>query len=319
MRRFNLILLIVGIVFLYWMLKQLGWVSLGLYFLHVGYYWPLLLVPYGLVNYLGAVSWSYLLPDRATRPSLGRLFLLHLAGESLNQLTPTASMGGEPYKALRLKAGGVPWEQATASVVIQKGILVLSLVLYIFLGLALTACISNINASRLGLPSLAALVLGVACLLFLIAQRRSPCVSALRLLGKCGLCPKKLKDKEQELSDLDSCLAGFYDKHPGRAFLSFVLLLMSWILHGVEVCMIFWLLGHPISFGLALCLDALVTLFASLGFMIPASLGVQDGGAILVSLGFSLGAALGGAFTIMRRIREAFWLSMGLLVVAGKE
>ena len=83
--------------------------------------------------------------------------------------------------------------------------------------------------------------------------------------------------------------------------------------------MIFWLLGHPINYGLALCLDALVTLIASLGFMIPASVGIQDGGAILVSLGFSLGAALGGAFTVMRRIREAFWLSLGLLVVAKKQ
>jgi uncharacterized protein (TIRG00374 family) len=298
------------------MLKKLGWANLALYFLHVGYCWPFLFLPYGLVNCLGMISWSNLLPDRATRPSRGRLYLLYLAGESLNQLTPTASMGGEPYKALRLKAQGVPWEQATASVVIQKGMMVLSLVLYIFLGLALNVFVLNASASHLGLPSLAALVLGVACLLFLVVQRRSPCISAIRLLGKCGLCPKKLKDKEQELSNLDSCLAGFYEKHPGRAVLSLILLITGWIIHGTEVWVIFWLLGHPINFGLALCLDALVTLFAALGFMIPASLGVQDGGAILVSLGFNLGAALGGAFTIMRRIREAFWLSLGLLLVA---
>jgi uncharacterized protein (TIRG00374 family) len=317
MRRINLVLLIVGIIFLYLMLKQLGWANLGRHFLHVGYYWPLLLAPYGLVNYLMAASWSNLLPDRATRPSLGPLFLLHLAGESLNQLTPAASIGGEPFKALRLKARGVPWEEAAASVVIQKGILVLSLVLYIFLGLALTAFMLNIGASRLGSLSLAGLVLGVAGVLFLVAQRSGPCLSAMRLLEKCRLCPQKLKEKELELSNLDSCLAGFYRNHPGRALLSFMLLLAGWMLHGVEVWVIFRLLGHPVNFGLALCLDALVTIFASLGFMIPASMGVQDAGAILVSFGLSLGAALGGAFTIMRRIREAFWLSLGLFVIAG--
>ena len=88
------------------------------------------------------------------------------------------------------------------------------------------------------------------------------------------------------------------------------------MIHGVEVYLIFWLLDHPVSWSLALCLDALTVLFAALGFMIPASVGVQDGGTILVSLGFNLGATLGAAFTIMRRIREAFWLSVGLLVVA---
>jgi hypothetical protein len=56
-------------------------------------------------------------------------------------------------------------------------------------------------------------------------------------------------------------------------------------------------------------------LFAALGFMIPASVGVQDAGAVLVSLGFNPGAALGAAFSIMRRIREAFWLALGLLVL----
>ena len=198
LRHYNLIFLAVGVVFLYWMLKKLGWANLAMYFVHVGYRWPLLFLPYGLVNCLGMISWSNLLPDRATRPSLGRLYLLYLSGESLNQLTPTASMGGEPYKAFRLKAQGVPWEQATASVVIQKGMMVLSLVLYIFLGLALNVFVLNGSASHLGLPSLAALALGVACLLFLVVQRRGPCVSAIRLLEKCGLCPKKLKDKEQE-------------------------------------------------------------------------------------------------------------------------
>ena len=316
MRRLNLIFLAVAAVFLLGMLNGLGWANLGRYILQVGYYWPLLLAPYGLMNCLWAISWSYLLPDRTTCPSLSRLFFLRLAGESLNQLTPTAATGGEIFKATRLKVLGVPWEEATASVVIQKSIQVLSLFLYTLLGLTLTALMLNIGASRLALISLVVVVLGVGSLAFLIVQRRGPCVGGIRILEKCRLCPPKLKEKEHELANLDSCLAGFYHEHPGRGLLSFVLFFMSWLLHGAEVYMIFWLIGHPVSWGLALSLDALVMLFAALGFMIPASLGVQDGGAILVSVGFSLGAVLGGAFTIIRRIREAFWLSLGLLVVA---
>jgi uncharacterized protein (TIRG00374 family) len=315
-RRLNLIFLAVATVFLLGMLNELGWANLCRHLLQVGYYWPLLLVPYGLMNCLWAISWSYLLPDRTTCPSLSRLFFLRLAGESLNQLTPTAATGGEIFKAIRLKVLGVPWEEATVSVVIQKSIQVLSLFLYALLGLALAASMLTISASRLGLLSLVAVVLGVAGLAFLIVQRRGPCVGGIRILEKCRLCPPKLKEKEHELANLDSCLAGFYHEHPGRGLLSFVLFFMSWLLHGAEVYMIFWLIGHPVSWGLALSLDALVMLFAALGFMIPASLGVQDGGAILVSVGFSLGAVLGGAFTIIRRIREAFWLSLGLLVVA---
>lgn len=316
MARLNAILLAVASVLLFWMLNQVGWANLGRYFLQVGYYWPLILLPYGVANFLVALSWNCLLPDKGSRPSLGRLFFLRLAGESLNQLTPTASMGGEPFKALRLKAGGVPWEQATASVVIQKGIVVLSLVLYILAGLILAALLLDVSPPRLGLLGLAALTLGGAGLAFLVLQRRGPCVLGIRLLEKCGLCPRKLKAREPELAALDSSLAEFYREHPGRGLAAFALLLFSWPLHGTEVYLIFQLLGHPIDFGMAISLDALVMLFAALGFLIPASVGVQDGGAILVSLGFNLGAGPGAAFTIMRRLREAFWLSLGLLIVA---
>jgi hypothetical protein len=50
--------------------------------------------------------------------------------------------------------------------------------------------------------------------------------------------------------------------------------------------------------------------------MIPVSAGVQDVGTILLSLGFNLGATMGAAFSIVRRLREAFWLTLGLLVAA---
>jgi len=316
MHRLNLVLLIIATLLLFWMLHQVGWGNVSRNILEIGYYWPLLLVPYGLVNLLGSISWSYLLVTREPRPSLSRLFFLRLAGESINQLTPTASMGGEPYKAFRLQAGGMRWEEAAASVVIQKGIGVMSLVLYVFLGLALTPFVIPGSASRLGFLSLAAFVLGILGLVFVIIQRRSPCVSGIRLLEKIGLCPATLKAKEAECASLDAWLSRFYREHPGRFLLAFLLLCLSWLIHGTEIYLFFWLLGHPIHWSMACCLDALAVLCAAAGFMIPASVGVQDGGTILLALGFNLGAAMGATFTIVRRLREAFWLSLGLLVVA---
>jgi hypothetical protein len=87
----------------------------------------------------------------------------------------------------------------------------------------------------------------------------------------------------------------------------------------VEVYLMFWLLGHPIGWGLAICLDALAMLFTALGFFIPAAMGVQEGGNILLALGFDLGMVLGVAFSILRRLREAFWLGLGLLAVAQEK
>jgi uncharacterized protein (TIRG00374 family) len=315
LRRLNLVLLAIASVFFIWILIEVGWDTLGDYLWRVGWYWPVLLLPYGLVNLLEAVSWRYMILGLPPGVSLNRLFWLRLGGEALNQLTPTASLGGEPFKAARLRASGVPLDAATASVVIHKGILVLSLALYIFLGLALAPVYLPAAVAHFKYLSLGALLLAAAGLTFVLVQRHGPCGSGVRLLTRLGWCPGILKEKEDFLADLDCAMSRFYREHPGRMSLAFTLFFLSWLLHAVEVYLMFLVLGHPISPGLAVCLDALAMLFTALGFFIPAAVGIQEGGNILLALGFNLGFNLGAAFSVLRRLREAFWLSLGLLVV----
>jgi len=316
MRRLNLILLIVALCFLAVMLKRIGWSNSAVYLRQVGGYAPLILVPYGVSTLLAALAWRLLLPGDGNPPSLGRLCLLRLGGEALNQLTPTASLGGEPFKAFRLHADGVPWQEAVASLIIQKGLLVLSLVLYILVSIALVpSVLSGGHLDRGGLL-LGALILGGVGVAFVVLQLNNPWGILARFMKKCGLSPALVKGREAELDNLDALLAGFYRRYPGRILAAFTLFFLSWLPQAAEVFLIFALMGHPLGWGEAVCLDGLAMLFTALGFMIPISLGVQDGGNVLLSLGFRLGATLGAAFSIIRRIREAFWLCLGLVVVA---
>ena len=63
------------------------------------------------------------------------------------------------------------------------------------------------------------------------------------------------------------------------------------------------------------CLASFGRTFNGWEWLIPAAAGVQEGGNLLLSLGFNLGLTLGATFSILRRLREAFWLCLGLLVV----
>ena len=315
MRIVNLILLLIASVFFVWILNEVGWDTLGHYLLQVGWYWPLLLLPYGVVNWLESWSWKYILVQPPAKITVWRLFWLRLGGESLNQLTPTACLGGEPFKASRLQADGVPLEVASASVVILKGILFLSLTLYIMTGVALAPVFLPEAATHMLLLCVAGLGLAAVGVLFVVVQGRQPCGNSFRFLSRRGWVPHFLRGQEGFLGDLDTAMSQFYRQYPARAALAFSLFFLSWLLHSVEVYLIFWLLGHPISWGLAVCLDALAMLFTALGFFIPAAIGIQEGGNILLALGFKLGFDLGAAFSILRRIREAFWLCLGLIVV----
>ncbi len=320
LRRFNLILLAVAGGFLVWILYKLGWETLWGHLQQVGWYFPLLLIPYGVVNWLEAISWKYLLLDPlpGTLPTR-RLFWLRLGGEALNQLTPTASLGGEPFKVTGLLANGLGWEVATASVAIHKAILVLSLALYVTLGLAMAPLLLPIAGGQIAFMSLGALFLAGSGLLLVLGQRLGFLSGVVRSLCRTKWCPAALREKEDFFTDLDARLSDFYRQHPGRAVMAFIIFFCSWMLHAVEVYVMFWLLGHPISWLLAICLDALAMLFTAMGFFIPAAVGIQEGGNLLLALGFDLGLALGAAFSILRRLREAFWLALGLVVVAREK
>lgn len=320
MRRLNLALFLVALTVLLVTLRHTDWIYLRDSLVKGRGYLPFLLIPYALTSFLWTLSWRLLLVKSDVRPTLGRLFFVRLAGESLNQLTPTASFGGEPFKAQRLHAAGVDWSEAAASLAIHRALTVLSLVLYIVICLVLLPfALPGLPAGIAALSWAGTLLLAAGGGVFLLLQRNNPCACLTRMLQKLGVCPTLLLTHRDRLATLDTALSGFYRQHAGAAWSALWLLFLGWVMHAVEVYLIFRMLGHPISFQLAFCLDGLSQLAAGLGFMIPASLGVQDGGNILLSLGFNLGATLGAGFSILRRFREACWLLLGLLVVAVRQ
>lgn len=317
MRRLNLALFAVACLALVLSVRHVDAAALGQVLVRAGSLLPLLLLPYAFTCYLWTASWRLLLVNGAGRPSLRRLFLLRLGGESLNQLTPAATFGGEPFKAVGLHASGMGWYEAGASLAVHKALMVLSLVLYTVVALLLLpAALPGAPRWIVWVSWSGTAMLGGGGGLFLMLQRRNPCTSLLKLLQRSSICPAWLLSREEHLASLDAHLAGFYRDHGRAGLMALGLYFLGWAAHAAEVYLIFRAMGHPISFELAFCLDGLSQLAAGLGFLIPASLGVQDGGNLLLSLGFNLGATLGAGFSILRRFREAVWLMLGLLVVA---
>ncbi|MBW1918432.1 MAG: flippase-like domain-containing protein [Deltaproteobacteria bacterium] len=316
MAKFKIILVVLSTLLLFWMLQAVGWDAIGRHLRLVGWYWPLILLPYLLVNLLDAISWRLTIDSPPEAVTLWHLFFNRLAGEAINVLTPTASLGGEPLKAMMLQKRGVSLTNATASVIISKGILVLSLVAYILLGLALAPFLFMLPSHWLLLLILAALGLGLAGLIFVLGQKHGLCQMGMKLCQKIRFVPRILQDQEAALCRLDAQMTAFYQHHRRKFYLALGFFLLGWLCHGLEVYLIFYLIGQPLSLVTALCLDALAILITSLAFFIPGNLGVQDGGNILLTMGLHLGAILGATFSVIRRLREGFWLAVGLVVLA---
>ncbi|MBI4391918.1 MAG: hypothetical protein HY575_08510, partial [candidate division NC10 bacterium] len=73
----------------------------------------------------------------------------------------------------------------------------------------------------------------------------------------------------------------------------------------------------PLSAASALALEAGHQLSRAAGFFIPAKLGAQEGGNLLVFSALGFPAALGVAVSLLRRVRELAWVAVGLVLLAA--
>ena len=94
----------------------------------------------------------------------------------------------------------------------------------------------------------------------------------------------------------------------------------EWATGAIEVWIALWALGSPRSYAHAYVLESLGQGLRSVAFLVPGSLGVQEGGYLVIGglLGLSPQTALGLA--LVRRVRELAFGVPGLIAwqwVAG--
>ncbi len=274
-----------------------------------------LIVLQELVAYtFNTLGWWYAFPSPPPRIGFGRLLAVRLAGDAINSVTPTATLGGELVR-VRLLREQVAATPAMASVVIARLSQTVAQVLYIALSLALL-----LNGSTLGpglhrdLVMIVALM-GVVTAALLVAQRRglfSPLVAALRALGLA----RSTSRLTTVVARLDDEIAAFHAAGAGRFVRSAACFFVGWVAGLLEAALILFFLRVPISFECLLAIEILSIAIDGVLFFVPGKLGTQEGGKVLIFTLLGLSPAQGLSFGILRRIRELAWAGAGLVLLS---
>jgi len=263
---------------------------------------------------LDTLGWKFALHPsvQSRRIPWIRLFRVRLAGEALNYVTPTASMGGEPVKAWILsRRHGVPMEDGMASVVVAKTTFTLSMLLFVVLGLAVALMTHGVSVPLMKWVWVVLPVLSLLLGLFVLVQFLQPFRRALQAVSLW--MPewfRKLADKAQSW---DQALVSFYRNSPGAVFWSLGFHFLGWLAGAVEVYLILRFLGLPVSWATAFSLEALWVLLRAGAFLIPGSIGASEGFVMLICSGLGISAIPGLTLGLIRRMREVAWTGLGLL------
>lgn len=257
--------------------------------------------PGALVALLDALGWRFAF-DRDRVP-FSRLFCSRLAGEAFNMTT--GGLSGEAVKVWLLRRW-IALADATSSVVVAKTTITLAQVLFLLVGIVLSWQMPSVSSLVLGLRVLLALEVMGLCV-FMLAQTRGIFARGGHLLRWIGLPIPSGLDR------IDDALIGFYRHRRYRLGLSIAFHFAAWLLGSVESYLILRFLGLPVSFLMATIIETFGASIRFATFMIPASVGAMEGGFAAIFATLGLGSAAGVAFTLVRRIREASWIAIGLI------
>lgn len=276
-------------------------------------WWLLLLLccPACLMVACDTLGWRF--SFSTDRVPFGRLVCARLAGEALNLSTPTASVGGEPVKAWLVRTYA-PLSESLPSLVIAKTTVAIGQALFLLLGIAVAWPILPAGSHLLQRMQwlLALECLGTAG--FVAVQiwgvGRGPGWLLRRLGGVGGA------DRASALERVERTFAEFYRRQPGRLALSIGWHFAGWALGIFETYCILRLLGLPVSLALAAVIDTFGAGVGFAAFFIPGRLGAQEAGDVAVFTALGFGASAGLAFTLVRRLREVFWATVGFIALA---
>ena len=292
-----------------WLTWEVGPAALATEMRQLSWRLGLLMLPQSLVTVLDAVGWRYAFPDRM--PGLALLVGARLAGEAVNDTTPTGTVGGEPLKAWLARRAGVPFDEGIASVVIAKTALVASQLGFLALGLALAGWRLHPASALVNVMTILLAAGMIAVGGFIWAQQHGLFGKSARALAWLGI------GIAGGLSDLDRHLRAFYRGRLDRFALALLFHFLGWVAGGLEVWLALRFFGQPINFATAVVIEAFATGIRSASFLVPAAIGVQEGGLVAIFVGFGLTAGAGLAFGLTRRIREAVWAATGYAVLAA--
>lgn len=245
---------------------------------------------------------------------LRRLYLVRTVGEALNLVTPMASMGGEPVKVVLLKKYyGVPYGDASASVLLAKTVNLVSLAIFLAGGFALILLDKRFSTAEIVAAGSGLLVFCCVVLAFFLVQRlRLSSRSSARLSRwRMG---ERIRDYLHHIEAFDNRLVHFYSARKGRCSAAIALGVCAWFLGALGVYYTMRFLGTPVSFTDAWIIEAFAQLVRAGTFFIPASIGAQEGAFVLVCATLTGSASSGLAAALVRRFREIVWIGSGLVL-----
>jgi putative membrane protein len=269
--------------------------------------WGLLAITlFHLVQTLSdAAGWLVLIPKQ-NRVRLTSSFFLHWLGESINNLLPTGRVGGDIVVARVAAMRGIPLRIATAAMVVDITIGVVTKVIFVMAAvILLVAATGRTDLTR---PALVAVLIGAFAVAgFYAVQRAGIFRWSATLASRLAKSPS-WDSLVQGGEALDQTVRVLYTRRRGLVCCG-LFWTLSWLIASGEIWIALRALGLQSGFTTAVILESATLAIRGAAFLVPGAVGVQEGGYILLGNLLGIPSDMALALSLVRRVRE---LALGI-------
>jgi putative membrane protein len=258
-----------------------------------------------------ARGWQTLMPP-GRRPTL--FFMLHLVWirESVNSLLPVARIGGEIVSFRLMRRAALRPASAAAGLVVDMQLTLISQLVFTLLGIAFLLVQASPRERQLALY----LICGIAVL--------APVLAAFALIQHVNLFERATRFFQRLTSDQISALAGPSPRidqsikliwRQRGVVLRYLLIWQSLqcVATSLEIWLALYFLHTTISLSEAVVFESLIQALSSAAFFVPAALGVQEGGFVMIGGVLGLDPSVCLALAGARRLRDLLVFVPGLV------
>lgn len=264
-----------------------------------------------LPMWANAWDWCTLIRP-AERPSLLTMLKIVWIRESVNGLLPVARVGGEIVSFRLLGRFGVRPATALGSLVVDIQLTLISQLLFAFLACAYLLDGSSSGAVRTISTLLWSISAAVPVLvLFALVQHARPFERFARVLNQ--VTSGKLVELVGKSVRIDQAVKLIWRRKGTVLRYLFIWQTVQFIGFSLEIWLALRVLGAPATLAQACVIEALIQIVSSIAFLVPASLGVQEGGFVLIGSLFGFDAPTCLALAGARRIRDLLFYVPGLV------
>lgn len=285
-----------------------------------GLWIPAIIVLWAGIYLMNAMAWYIIIRDGQGQCPISflRVYKLTISGYALNYATPVGLMGGEPYRIMEL-SHYVGKSKAASSVILYAMMHIFSHFFFWLFSIALFLACRPLNTAVAIVLALTGGFCILAIYFFMKGYQNGMAVRLLGLLQKIPLIRRWAKrfseDKQESLQRIDDQIAALHKQRKATFYTSLGLEFTARIVGCLEVYFILNILTRDVSFADSILIMAFTSLFANIFFFTPMQMGTREGGFALSTGGLSIPGAFGVFTSLITRIRELFWIIIGVLLI----